>query len=136
MLLGYKKRFIEPIQIGTKVFTMRNKRKITPKIGETLYMYSGLRTKHTVKISDKEKLQSIQEVRIYIEKKNNVHSVFIHVDGRPLLANEISEFVKYDGFENETDFVDYWLTSSGVKKSDFMRAGGILDLFHWTDLRY
>lgn len=41
MLLGFKPRFIDPIQIGTKVFTMRAKRKNKPKIGETLYMYTG-----------------------------------------------------------------------------------------------
>ena len=36
MLLGFKPRFKEPIQIGTKVFTLRGKRKNEPKIGETL----------------------------------------------------------------------------------------------------
>ena len=139
MLLGFKPRFKDPIQMGTKVFTMRGKRKNEPKIGETLYMYCGLRTKNCEKISDKEKLISKQKVRIWIYAVTNYLEVKIWVDGKQLTAAQLSEFVKYDGFVSVRDFADYWIKSSIGKKptkKGVYRVGGILTLYHWTDLRF
>lgn len=134
MLIGFKKRFIVPIQNGSKVFTIRKKRKVSPKIGETLYMYSGLRTANCSKISEKEKLIRIQHVRIYIERNHPDTLIKIHVDGRPLSWSEIYEFVKYDGFHNIEDFADYWIGSPF--KGKLQRAGGSMEMYHWTDLKY
>jgi hypothetical protein len=138
MLLGFKKRFVLPIQIGTKVFTMRNKRKVEPKIGETIHMYTGLRTKFCERISNKEKLISTQRVRISIYRHPDLLNVKIFVDGRELNIKEIYEFVKFDGFKDVTDFADYWIESSTGKKDKkkVARVGGMLTLYHWTDLRY
>lgn len=138
MLLGFKKRFIQPIQIGTKVFTMRKPPKRTPKIGESLYMYSGLRTKHCVFISNKEKLISTQKVRIHIYKVSNYTELTIKVDGRLLKERELSEFVKYDGFIGRMDFVDFWIANTQVKKrkDHAVRIAAIVNLYHWTDLRF
>lgn len=83
MLLGFKKRFVEPIQIGTKVFTMRVPRKKEPKIGETLYMYTALRTKYCEKITDKEKLISKQKVVLFIRKESgDTYTINIKIDER------------------------------------------------------
>lgn len=136
MLLGFKKRFVEPIQIGTKVFTMRGKRKVEPKVGETLFMYSGLRTRECVKIGDKERLISKQQAKLYMQKTKYQNNIWINIDGRRLTEAEIDEFVRFDGFKDRGDFIDYWMKSSGVKNSPVMRCGGVMQLFHWTDLRY
>jgi hypothetical protein len=139
MLLGFKKRFGPPIQIGTKVLTMRKRRKVRPKIGETIYMYSALRTKHSELISDKEKLMSIQNARIMIEDRltndRMPFSIRIVIDGRTLTQSEISEFVKYDGFTDEADFCRYWLSIPG-KKTLKKRTGALMEIYHWTDLKY
>lgn len=140
MLLSFKKRFKDPILNLTKVFTMRNKRKVPPKLGETLYMYSGLRTNNCELISNKEKLISIQQVYINIFRKSNGEIVIaIYINGSRYLTNEeIAQFVKYDGFIDETDFAEYWINSTyKTKKAPIeCTVGGKLDLFHWTDLRY
>lgn len=139
MLLGFKPRFVEPILIGTKVFTMRNKRKVEPKIGETLYMYTGLRTSHTKKITDKEKLMSIQTAHVSIEVNPSKFSLVVKVDGRTLTEDEITDFVVYDGFEDREDFIKYWCASSTGKKFTYKKCysiAGELSLFHWTDLKY
>lgn len=135
MLLGFKPRFVEPIQIGTKVFTLRVRRKKMPKVGETLFMYTGLRTSKCAKISDKEKLISIQTVKVTIIQEKHLTSIIIVVDGRLLSVKEVSEFVKFDGFRDRMDFAEYWIKSQGVK-GNIKRAGGTFDMFHWTDLRY
>ena len=133
MLLGFKKRFAEPIQIGTKVFTMRVDRKVQPKIGETLYMYTGLRTANCMLITNKEKLISMQRVQIEIDMHAQLLPVqlLLWVNHRPLSWHEIEQFVTYDGFADVPDFLDWW-TAGGKHK----RVGGYLDLYHWTDLRY
>lgn len=139
MLLGFKKRFAKPIKIGTKVFTMRNPRKIEPKIGETLYMYSGLRTANSELISNKEKLISKQVAEIKIIRHDDgMFNVKIHIDSRLLSPEQIIDFVKFDGFIDGKDFVDYWIESSTGKKNikHTIEVSGKMDLYHWTDLKY
>ena len=131
MLLGFKKRFVEPILIGTKVHTMRKDRRVQPKIGERLYMYTGLRTSSCQKITDKEILISTQRVHIKGSLNLGVAGMNVWIDGRNLSNIEINEFVKFDGFTDQTDFASFWL--EGKKNGRF---AAILTLYHWTDLRY
>lgn len=147
MLLGYKKRFVEPILIGTKVFTLRARRKVQPKIGEKIHMYTGLRSANCELITNKEKLIGIQNARVLVwvvgSHKNDFKSsngnyyvgdhffIRIIIDGRELSVKEIGEFVEFDGFIDTSDFARYWLQGK-LKK----RTGATMQLFHWTDLKY
>lgn len=137
MLLGFKKRFKQPILDGTKKFTIRERRKIEPKIGETLYMYTGLRTSDCEKITDQYKLKSIQLVDIALIKREGVFLVEIGVDGRLLNDKEIESFVVADGFVDAHDFATYWFDSEKPKsKAITVIVKDDLVLHHWTDLRY
>jgi hypothetical protein len=139
MLLGFKPRFEEPIQLGTKVFTLRGKRKNEPKLGETLYMYTGLRTSNCRKISDKEKLQDKQRVRLQIRANAKNDTLKVWVDGRELTEAEIDQFVIYDGFVDRTDFINYWIqdkTEKPRRPKKAYRIGAFLTMYHWTDLKY
>ena len=138
--VGFKKRFVEPILIGTKVHTLRVPPKREPKIGETLFMYTGLRTKHCEFITDKEKLISKQKAVIIIRRKPMVkglnvfvYDISVSVDRRILSSDELEIFVQYDGFKNVADFCNFWFI--GEKKTK-RKVGGLLNLYHWTDLRY
>jgi hypothetical protein len=134
MLLGFYKQFVEPIQLGSKVFTIRKARKVSPKIGETLYMYTGGYNSSRTLISDKEKLMGIQSVRILVERCHthwwSYFTLRIFVDRRQLTDAEIEQFVKYDGFKGQRDFAMHWL---GKKK---LRTGALMKIYHWTDLKY
>jgi hypothetical protein len=138
MLLGFKKRFADPIKIGTKVFTIRKRRKVRPKVGETIHMYSGLRTKHTELISNKEKLQSIQTVRILIKRWQEPdngpweYEISVFVDRK--YVKDIQSFARFDGFKNMFEWADYWLTDEKGKKKN--RTGALMEIYHWTDLKY
>lgn len=135
MLLGFKERFVEPIQNGTKIFTLRSKRKITPKIGETLYMYTGLRTSHCYKISDKHTLKCTQEAYLYIRKDDERTVIIIEVDNRNLNPEQIEQFAINDGFLNKDEWAEYWLMTSGAKVAVKITTGK-MDMFHWTDFKY
>lgn len=139
MLLGFKPRFVEPILIGTKVFTMRGKRKIQPKIGETLHMYTGLRTSKCQLITKSEKLISTQKARVRIYTVNNYLEVHVRVDGRYLTNKELEHFFVFDGFNNAWDFAKYWIqdaTGKPYKYGKKYRVGAFVTIYHWTDLRY
>lgn len=137
MLLGFKKRFKQPILDGTKKFTIRERRKIEPKIGETLYMYTGLRTSDCEKISDKHKLVSIQIVDLIVIKVNGHITVDVAVDARILSDEEIEHFVVADGFTDPLDFADYWLEGARTYPDGTAVAERHdLIMHHWTDLRY
>lgn len=134
MLLGFKKRFKEPILIGTKVHTIRKRRKIQPNIGETIHMYSGLRTKYSEFICNNEKLLGKQNIRIIIYKNDNDTIVKIWVDRSELNMKQKEQLALFDGFTSLMDFADYWLTDEKGKKKN--RTGALMQLFHWTDLKY
>ncbi|WP_143960248.1 ASCH domain-containing protein [Litoribacter populi] len=136
MLIGFKKRFKEPIENGTKIFTVRTRRKITPKIGETIHMYTGLRTKNCEKISSQEKLVSTQDVRILIKDWGGKWGMDIHVDGRRLSAKEIIDFTISDGFLGVHDFKKYWMGDKPKEKNGVKRAGGSMVIYHWTNFRF
>lgn len=70
MLLGFKPRFVDPILDGHKLHTLRNPRKVTPKVGEVLYMYTGLRTKYCKLITKQHTLKNIQVTRIFVRRIN------------------------------------------------------------------
>ncbi|MDO9554552.1 ASCH domain-containing protein [Rhodonellum sp.] len=137
MLLGFKPQFIEPIKSGSKVFTVRKKRRIRPKIGETLYMYTRLRTKDCQKISEKHTLKSIQMVDITIKSHGELHVLWIRVDGNLIDKDSHLDFIEKDGFQSKSEFMDYWIM--GVKAAEDgwkeLELKG-LELFHWTDLKF
>lgn len=129
MLLGFKKQFTLPIQLGTKVLTLRKPRKITPKIGETLHMYSALRTKHVQLISKSETLKSMQKASVQVKRLKDAFLIRVKIDNKLLSHDQLEEFVVFDGFKNIEEWADYWLEGKQEVKEK-------LDLFHWTDLKY
>ncbi len=140
MLLGFKKQFAPKILDGSKKFTIRNPRKVEPKIGETLHMYTGLRTKHTEKITSEHKLTGIQLVDIYIKmRRNGGGHMDIKVGGRLLTLEESLPFVVADGFDTQFDFAKYWIWEQGEMAEDAMSwevSATDLIMYHWTDLRF
>ncbi|MFN0190181.1 MAG: ASCH domain-containing protein [Bacteroidia bacterium] len=130
MLLGFKREFAVPIKKGTKVFTMRFPRKRPAKIGETLHMYSDLRTKKTRLISKKFTLISVQKVHLKLYAYNQKgYGIRIEVDGVILTSTKLFEFMNKDGFHSVDEFMNYWM--DGKEEVSYN-----LDLYHWTDLRF
>lgn len=147
MLLNFKPRFIDPIKIGTKVHTLRKRRKLQPKVGETMHMYSGLRTNRCQLISKDEKIISIQRVFIRfhfigLTEKSLQIETKICVEGRALSMDEMQAFARFDGFKHLTDFSKFWILD--VIKNTKMKLfkghpykyvfSGFC--YHWTDLKY
>lgn len=141
MLLGFKPRFIEPIEAGVKIHTFRENRKDKrlPKSGETFYMYTGLRTKNCQFISKKHVSCGSQKTRMWIKKTNHINpegypvetiEFQIHIgDKRYWSTQEFNEMAINDGFSGTYEFLKYWL--NGRDKVVF--SGWC---YHWTDFKY
>jgi hypothetical protein len=108
MLLGFKKQFKSPIKKEIKGFTLRDERKNTPKIGETLYMYTGLRTKACELITSNYTLKYIYPVKIEIFRKPILLKIDIQINGNTLSKRDLKDFVLMDGFKSVYDFLEYW----------------------------
>ena len=144
-LFNFKTRFVPKIENGTKKFTCRYKRKVMPKVGQTMHMKTGPRFK-PVSITNEHTIKSIQTLSITIVKKTvslkydaqkgSMHAVDrpakveLVVDGLRLGPAQRKLFYEYDGFDSEADFVDYW-TEGGTKS-----LCEELFIFHWTDFKF
>lgn len=88
--INFKKEFVGAILAGDKAQTIRQKARC--KVGDTLQLYTGQRTKYCQKISD-----AICTEVTPIE----IHDVMIKVNGQVLQFEEMAKFVHADGFKHK-----------------------------------
>ena len=139
MLLGFKPQFAEPIIKGTKIHTLRNEPKRMPKIGETLHMYTGLRTRNCKLIRNDLKLISITKVSLITyfhgaPLSNNLHTSLVlryHDHNLTLDNDSMNEFFINDGFKNNVDFEEFW-RKQDLTKSDLYN----MYMFSWKETNY
>jgi len=109
---------------------MRRPPKRDVKVGETLYMYSALRTRGCSLITKEHTLKAIQKVNLRINPiKNYFFEYTLTVDEKRLLGSDIDHFVKLDGFKSVIEFLQWWCADGIAINLD-------LNLYHWTDLRF
>lgn len=103
MLLGFKERFVTPITSGRKDQTIRLERadRKRPTVGETLYLYTGLRTKHCRRIG----IATCSDVE-GIEIINDGMRLVICIGGDRTTDREALSIIKRDGFDTPLDFFE------------------------------
>ena len=92
-LINFKKQFASLVETGVKRQTIRARRADgrNPRVGQTLYLYVGTRTKSCRKLRE-EICRLVQQVTI------DEHG--INIDGRWLSPAERDVFSRADGFED------------------------------------
>lgn len=121
MVLGFKKRFVQPIFDGTKIHTLRCDPYNRWKPGVRIHMATGTRTKHYNCFKSDIFCVTTQEIIMRITK-GRVH---VLVDKRLLLYQECLAFIKNDGFQSTEDFIQFF--GEGELR---------MKLIHWTDFKY
>ena len=96
---NFKKQFANDVESGKKCQTVRPKRKRPTVAGDTLYLYTGMRTKNCRKLKEAE-----CEVVVPID----IGLFFVRVDNEDLSLEEIEEFAKDDGFENMGEMFSFF----------------------------
>jgi hypothetical protein len=109
--LGFKKHFPQKVLSGEKPLTLRALREDgrDPKIGQTLYMYTGLRTKQCQKFAEK-------TCRFAINIKLSFN--FIEIPGFRNLTNpdQLALFSRLDGFDSYEQFLKFHEIIGGTSK--------------------
>jgi hypothetical protein len=102
-LYNFKKQFVSKIQIGEKRHTIRAKRARSPKVGETLYLYTGLRQKGA-ELLMRVPCTKVQDITI----AESLGGAAILIDGEPLDRSEKEQLARSDGFENFDEMMRFW----------------------------
>jgi hypothetical protein len=105
-LLNFKSQFVQPIREGRKRHTIRAERKIPVKVGDKLYLYSGLRQKGAFRILlDAVTCTRVENIVIgYGEARRFV----LTVDGQVLDRSERERLARADGFKDFDKMMEFW----------------------------
>lgn len=98
---NFQEQFVEKYEQGTKIHTIRKRRKHPTKVGDRLFLKTGMRTKHCREFGQ-ETCKDIQPVQIYPERGQVV------LNGRPLGWEEIVSLSYHDGFVLPGDFFAFF----------------------------
>ncbi len=83
---SFKQRFLDPIVSGTKTQTIRgNGKRRHARVGDSLQLYCGMRTKACMKII-----------------------------ADPICTLDLEAFARMDGFANLSDMSAFWMENHGV----------------------
>lgn len=110
-ILNFKERFVPHIESRRKKHTIRAKRKYPCKVGDKLYLYTGLRTKKAKKISVEE-CSMVQDIKFdtpYPDAEVILPwDVTVTIDGIGLGADEMETLAYHDGFKDFAEMVSFW----------------------------
>ena len=103
---NFQERFAPDIESGKKRQTIRPERKRPTKPGDTLYLYTGMRTKRCRKLREATCL-SVQPIKIE-------DTFFIRLNGKVLGVPEMSDLARADGFASLSEFYDFCEEHYGI----------------------
>lgn len=149
-VLGFKKRFIVPISLGLGIayaiddvvdidqgpkrqtIRARGKRR-RPREGETLRLFTAMRTKYCRKIADV-RCARVRWITIWFSQwqyppHQPTITVQIEGAGSVLGPRQLKAFARADGFRNARDMAEFWLKEHKNKDGKFTG-----DLIEWEPI--
>jgi len=109
--LNYQKRFAPMVESGEKVQTIRALRKHPIKKGDTLYHYTGMRTKACRRLLDP---TPCLEVLPFTITPVGEWEVNCYLNDALIPSWEIEDLALADGFVSASDFVNWFKTTHGL----------------------
>ena len=106
---NFKAQFVEPIRAGTKHTTIRPCRKRPTREGDTLHLFTGMRTKACVKIGAY-RCVKVQPMIIW-----PIHMQII-LDGIAMSYAALFEIATADGFVNVADLFKFFSDVYGTNR--------------------
>lgn len=103
---NFKKQFAAAVGGGEKRQTIRAKRKRQTRAGDSLYFYTGMRTKSCRKI--------LEATCISVEDIVITDIGMILIEGRPVATLRNIKIAEADGFTNVTDFFGFFRDLYGL----------------------
>jgi len=109
-LLNFKNQFAEAVKLGHKKQTIRAERKKPFKVGERLYLYTGLRTKKTKKLGE----AVVTDVTTIIIRPKKLAT---YIGDMPCAITDtatLDAFAIRDGFKDYTEMADFFRNTYGL----------------------
>lgn len=112
--LNFKKQFAPMVESWEKLHTIRARRKDgrDPKAGQTLYLFTGMRTTSCRKLGE-----SVCKETIPVTIEKDLYTI---IGTKQLNAAEELSLAKADGFENLSDFYDFFDKTHGLPFYGFL----------------
>lgn len=123
MVLGFKDRFVIPIQVGAKIHTIREDKPNRWKAGNKIHFATGIRTPKYNQFGSGTCV-SVQKIEIIYSEFGDSFPPDIYVDGRELSLKECETLANKDGFASLRQMCVWF-------KEDFTGK-----LIHWTGHKY
>jgi len=89
--------------------TIRAMRKNPIKEGDTLYLYTGMRTKNCRKLGE-----TVCKSAIGFKILNHSLLYVIYLNEKIITPKQIDQIIKEDGFEHTEDFINFFQTTHGL----------------------
>ena len=105
---NFKGQFAELVEQGVKPHTIRPRRKRPTRVGETLYLYTGMRTTQCRQL-----LVATCTRILPIEIRTKKEWLTVRLDGQLLSQAEIGALARRDGFESAEEFSVFFLNTYG-----------------------
>lgn len=102
---NFQAQFADDVGGGHKRQTIRPRRKRPTRVGDTLYLYTGMRTKNCRKLLEAT-CQSVEPIEIF--------PTYIKINGRVLPHTEMTALAGADGFADLGHFYDFFRDHYGV----------------------
>lgn len=133
--LNYKKEIAAAYEAGKKIHTIRTRRKDgrNPRPGQTLYQYTGQRTKQCRMIGE-DQCVAVRDIQIWFGGA----LVVVEIDGKRLIANDVELLARNDGFEDRFAMKRWFEESYRMKIAeypDFLKPFCGL-LIQWAETSY
>lgn len=103
---NFKARFADDVENGRKRQTIRKNRKRQTKPRETLYLYTGMRSKKCRKLLEVT-CKSVEPIKIYSDLR-------IRVGKKQLTIVDVEALALSDGFKNVSEFYNFFENQYGL----------------------
>lgn len=104
--ISFDARFAKAVACGAKRQTIRPQRKKPIKIGDKLYLFTGMRTKGCRSLGVGVCID-VQDVRIESDEA-------VAIDGVHLLRDELHLLAQKDGFDDSREFIEWFRAHYGL----------------------
>lgn len=108
---NFQKQFAPLILAGVKTQTIRPRRKRPTRVGDALYLYTGMRTKHCQKLIERP-CMSVEPIRIS-DDVSDLYYGSIWVSQRGLSYPEMVDLSRKDGFPSLVSFFEFFTKTYG-----------------------
>jgi hypothetical protein len=103
--LNFQRQFMAAVLKGTKCQTIRATRQRPIKVGDMLYLFTGMRTKECLRL---------RATRCTEVAAIEIRGVAVSLDGRWLSLRESERLAAADGFEDMRGFLEFFHQTHGL----------------------